>query len=119
MTWTLRISKASPSQNEFAFSNWRVAYRSKQEWATLIRGARGFLDVPKASGKRHLTIVRHGFRALDVPNIIGGAKGIIDNLVQLGLLVDDRPELLDLSARNEKLKRGEKPFTELILEEVA
>lgn len=117
--WTIRIDKASPSQNEFAFANWRVAHRSKSEWAILIRCGKGYLDVPKAIGKRHLTIVRHGERPLDVPNLIGGAKGIIDNLVQFGLLVDDRPELLDITARNHPLSKGEKPYTELILEDAA
>ncbi|BDU76268.1 hypothetical protein [Mesoterricola sediminis] len=117
MTWTLTIQRATPSQNEFAFSHWREGHRSKKLWAGLIRGAKGFLSIPRASGKRRLTVERHGHKALDIPNLIGGAKGIVDNLVQLRLLVDDTPELLEITGLNVALKRGEKPYTVLILED--
>jgi hypothetical protein len=116
--WTLRIDKASPSQNAFAFSHWRKAKASKDAWKMLIRCAKGFLEVPKATGKRRLTIERHSSGLLDEQNLIGGAKGIIDNLVQLGLLVDDRPELLELHAKQVKSSRAG-AHTLLILEEVA
>lgn len=119
--WTLRIEKPSPSQNEFAFSHWRKAKASKDAWKILIRGAAGFLDVPRAHGRRRLTIERHAKGILDEQNLIGGAKGIIDDLVQLGLLVDDKPACLELAKPvQERLQRGERrPYTLLILEEVA
>lgn len=121
MKWVLRIDKASPSQNEFAFANWRIAHRSKAEWKILIRAAHGFLDVPRAHGKRKLTIERHALGILDEQNLLGGAKGIIDNLVQLGLLVDDDPEHIEHGKPVQaRLKKGERrPYTLLILEEVA
>ena len=119
-TWILRIEKASPSQNEFAFSHWRKAKASKDAWKLLIRGAAGFLDIPGARGKRRLTIERHAKGTLDEQNLIGGAKGIIDDLVQLGLLVDDKPACLELGKPVQaRLKPGERrPYTLLILEEV-
>jgi len=119
--WVLRIEKPSPSQNEFAFANWRIAHRSKAEWKLLIRGSAGFLEVPRSHGKRRLTIERHAKGILDESNLIGGAKGIIDDLVQLGLLVDDKPEFLDLAKPVQaRLLKGERrPYTLLILEEVA
>lgn len=116
--YRLTIPKASPSQNEFAFSHWRKAHASKKLWALLIRASEGFVVVPKATAKRRLTIERHGRKALDVPNLIGGAKGIIDDLVQLGLLVDDDPRHLDVVALNAPLAKGEKPHTVLILEDL-
>lgn len=116
--WTLRIEAASPSQNAFAFSHWRKAKASKDAWKMLIRCAKGFLEIPKAEGKRTLTIERHSPRELDEPNLIGGAKGIIDNLVQLGLLVDDKPKFLDLRVKQVKVKKAGE-HTLLILEEVA
>lgn len=118
--WTLRIDKASPSQNIHDRSHWRQKVATKRLWLMLIRGARDFLDVPRAHGKRRLTIERHGRGILDEPNLIGGAKGLIDDLVQLGLLVDDKPTFLDLAKPIQvRVKRGERPHTLLILEEVA
>nr|WP_320131982.1 hypothetical protein [uncultured Holophaga sp.] len=119
--WTLRIEKACPSQNEFAWAHWRKAKSSKDAWKLLIRGASGFLDIPRARGKRRLTIERHARGTLDEQNLIGGAKGIIDDLVQLGLLVDDKPAFLELGRPVQaRLQKGERrPYTLLILEEVA
>ena len=120
MNWTLRIEKPSPSQNEFAFAHWRKAKASKDAWKLLIRGAPGFLEIPRAHGKRRLTIERHAKGTLDEQNLIGGAKGIIDDLVQLGLLVDDKPAFLDLGkpVQARVQKHEKRPYTLLILEEV-
>lgn len=120
MTWTLRIPLASPSLNAFAFAHWRVQHTTKKMWADVIRGTHGFLEIPKATGKRRLTIERHGKQPMDLDNLIGGAKGCItDNLRDLGLLVDDRPEMIEFHAVNVPLEKGEKPHTILIIEEVS
>ena len=41
-----------------------------------------------------LTIERLGIRELDRDNLVGGMKPIIDNLVKLGFLVDDTPDVI-------------------------
>ncbi len=75
--------------------------------------------IPKANGKRRLTIERYGKRRVDVDNIIGGAKSCItDNLRKLGLLLDDDDESVEFVARNCKLDKGQKPFTKIILTEI-
>ena len=119
MNWTLRIEKPSPSQNVLDRSNWRGRKASKDSWKMLIRGAPGFLDIPRAHGKRRLTIERHAKGTLDEQNLIGGAKGIIDDLVQLGLLVDDKPAFLDLGkpVQARVQKHEKRPYTLLILED--
>lgn len=119
--WILRIERPSPSQNTLERSHWRARKASKDAWKTLIRGAAGFLDIPRAHGRRRLTIERHAKGTLDEQNLIGGAKGLIDDLVQLGLLVDDRPAFLDLGkpVQIRLLKHERRPYTLLILEEVA
>lgn len=96
MTWSLTIPRACPSQNKHQWAHWGKVRREKQEWYNLIRAAEGFLDIPRATGKRKLTLERFGWGTLDEMNLIGGAKGIVDNLVQLGLLVDDKPSMLQL-----------------------
>ena len=121
MSWILRIEKPSPSQNVLDRANWRGRKASKDAWKLLIRGAVNFLDVPRAHGKRRLTIERHAKGTLDEQNLIGGAKGIIDDLVQLGLLVDDKPTFLDLGKPVQaRLSKGERrPYTLVILEDVS
>jgi hypothetical protein len=119
-THYLRLEAASPSLNDFtyAMSPFQQA-NAKKHWYYLIRGASGFLAVPRAAGKRHLTIERYGVRALDIDNLIGGAKCCItDNLVKLGLLKDDCEAWLELKAENVKLAKGEKPHTILILKDL-
>ena len=122
MSWTLRIDLASPSQNTHAWSHWRKAWKDKGEWNLRIRAATGFIAIPKAKGKRRLTIERIGWKKLDPLNLLGGAKGIVDCLVQAGLLVDDSEEWLVLGTPIQRLvdyRKGENPHTYLHLEEVA
>jgi len=47
----------------------------------------------------------------------GGCKGLVDDLVELGLLVDDAPAWIEHGTpRHVPLAKGENPFTVLILE---
>lgn len=115
--WELTINEASPSRNLFFHKHWSVEYHSKMRWLALIRAAPGFLGIPKATGKRRLTIERHG-RHIDPDNLIGGAKGIIDNLVALKLLVDDNEKYVESHGKCIPLTRGKKPKTVLILEDI-
>ena len=117
--WALRVNADLPSQNVWDRSGWQAKHRIKGIWKMFLRGAPGFLKVPPATGKRRLTIERHGRGTLDDSNIIGGAKGIIDDLVQLKLLVDDKPAFLEHGQPVQvRIKKGEKPFTLWILEDV-
>lgn len=117
------VPLASPSQNEFHYSHWTRQRVSKQQWSLLLQVAvnqwAGFSNELKpANGPRTLRIERHGKRPLDVPNGIGGAKGIIDCLVKMRLLVDDTPELLrSVDFENIKLQSHEAPHTIIILED--
>lgn len=119
MTWTLRLDDATPSQNILDRMHHLERHRYKQEWKWRIRAAKGFLAIPKAAGPRSLMIERHGRGTLDTANLIGGIKGIQDNLVELGLFLDDNPANLHLPMPSQhKLKRGEHPHTVLIIADV-
>lgn len=119
MTWTLRLDDASPSQNVLDRMHHLERYRYKQEWKWRIRAAKGFMAIPKAAGPRSLHVERHGRKELDTANLVGGLKGIQDDLVQLGLFVDDTPGLLALTYSQHKLSRGEHPHTILIIADLA
>lgn len=76
--------------------------------------------MPKATGPRSLAVERHGRGVLDTANLIGGLKGIIDNMVELGLFVDDNPKNLHFQLPTQhQLTRGQQPHTVLIIGEAA
>lgn len=96
MVYRLTIPRATPSQNSTDRSHWRKRYDLKSEWWWLIRAADGFLKITRATGKRRLTIERHA-RGIpqDPANVIGGTKGIVDDLVDLGILINDTQATVD------------------------
>lgn len=113
--------EACPSLNQYAYamSPFKQS-RDKRKWWALIRAGVGFLEVPRATRKRKLTIERHSPRGLDPDNLIGGAKRcIIDNLKAFRLIVDDSDKWIVLEARNVPLLKSEsKPYTMLYLEDL-
>lgn len=60
--------------------------------------------VPRASGRRKLTITRFAVsrrHLLDRGNLIGGCKPLLDAAIHQGLIVDDKEEYLDDEYRQE------------------
>lgn len=122
MIYSLRIDWPTPSQNVRDGQHWALRRRVKRDWSMLIRAASTFLKIPKAKGKRRLTIERHhrNGQHQDEANIHGGCKGIVDCLVLWQLLVDDAPAFIEHGTPIQiPLNKGEKPFTVLILEDIA
>lgn len=143
MNWTLRIDHIPPSGNVVMRMHWRVYHRLLEDWFLLVRGAGGFLDIPTARGKRRVTVVRYGRRTLDDENLAFSTKPIFDVLrpekveegvyksgkhkgepwrrkrLGHGLILEDDPTHVERRVLNGKLRKGERPYTLLILEEVA
>jgi len=102
LTWTIKVNHDCPSLNlyTYAMSPFKQS-RDKKMWWMLIRAGVGFLEVPRATGRRKLTIERHARKGLDPDNLLGGAKCCItDNLKKMGLLVDDNDKWVVLEGRN-------------------
>ncbi len=118
MTYELRINEASPTANKYAYAHWRVRHSDKKRWAKLLMVEAATRQIPAATGPRVLTLERHGRRRLDPDNMIGGAKGIIDELRKLKLLLNDDDKSVQIMARNVKLVKGETPYTVIILEDM-
>jgi hypothetical protein len=121
MKYALRIDAPTPSQNVRDAQHWALRRRVKTEWSWRIRAASTFLSIPKATGKRRLTIERHfKGKPQDEANIHGGSKGIVDALVEWKLLVDDSPDWIEHEHPVQlRLAPRQKPFTVLILEDIA
>jgi len=121
MRWHLVIPVPTPSQNTRERQHHMARHTCKGLWWWAIRAAPGFLLIPRATCKRRLTIERHAKGIpQDEANVHGGCKGIVDDLVQLRLLVDDSPAYIEHGIpRHVPLAKGERAFTVLILEDVA
>ena len=113
MTATFTIPEASPSLNRYAHAHWRVESNDKKRWMLmLLARSRG---VSEATGKRRLTVARHGVRKLDHDNFVGGLKGCIDCLRKLHLLVDDNEAGMELVCEQLPLSKGDDPHTTITL----
>ena len=121
MSWRLVIPVPTTSQNTRDRQHHMARHRSKGLWWWHIRAAPGFLLVPRATGRRRLTIERHArTQPQDEANVHGGCKGLVDDLVQLRLLIDDTPKWLEHGTpRHIPLAKGERAYTVLILEDCA
>ncbi len=109
MSWTLTIPRCIPSRNETSKQHWSARSRDIKRWAKDIGWAALAGNVPQATGKRRLRIVRvmgKGQKRFDEDN--HDIKALVDSLkppkVKRGtgasagcsLIVDDSPRYLDL-----------------------
>ncbi len=94
----LQVPVKLQSQNTGYNSHWSVKHRARKDMELVADVILKDLSpsLTKARGPRIMIIYNRG-RA-DVPNIIGGAKGLIDALVKKGVLIDDDPKNLVLAA---------------------
>jgi hypothetical protein len=112
------LPEATPSLNTFIRLHWTKRRRVKDSWSRLVLAHLPRGPGVEATGKRRLTVERHGKRAIDLDNLAGGLKPVIDTLRAFRLLVDDNPLMMELAVRNAKLARGEAPHTVILLEDL-
>lgn len=98
------IDEPTPSLNEMLRKHWTADRKLKTHWLRLVWvGVNG--QVPPMPLKRALiTITRVSPRVLDPDNVC--VKHLIDGLRSCGVLVDDTPEHITLTVRQEKGKAG-------------
>lgn len=92
---TLELPMAVPSLNAISKMHWAERNRVTGQWRWFIRIAvlNGKITVKKFDPAK-VTIERFGRRKLDDDNFRGGAKQLMDSLVNEGFLADDSPEHL-------------------------
>jgi len=125
--WVLYLPINVPSQNtlygnvrDHKAARWK--YRGHRDKAELLfRSARNNKRIPPARGKRRVTwerILGPRQREYDEPNFVGGLKPIIDALVRVGLLVDDKPKYYEGRYGQVTERRGDGPALRVTLEDV-
>lgn len=118
-SWTFTLPMVTPSLNQVRKMHWAQVKRDKDALAWMLVSALNKIpNVPRATGPRRLIIVRHGRKALDLDNLAGGCKSLIDVIKERKLLVDDSPTHCVLEFHQETTRKGD-PYTEILLEEIA
>lgn len=116
------VGEITPSLNVLLRMHFGERKRRARDWAARIlyavRCAGLDKETIRATGKRRLTIERHGRALLDADNLAGGAKDLTDEVKKFGLIRDDRPDLCELMFRQEKLLPKHKPHMVIILEDL-
>lgn len=67
-----------------------------------VKGEKG--DEPNCSPRHHVRIKSFRVRLLDVDNLYGGCKHLIDSLRLTGIIPDDDPASISLEVTQEKIK---------------
>lgn len=93
---------------------WMWRWRSAT-WASAMLGDVGLNKVStvsilaSANQRRHVTFTRHYSgrqQEFDHANLVGGAKGMVDAMVRVGLLVDDSPKWFEAEYRQIRSDRS-------------
>jgi len=71
----------------------------------------------RAEGKMRVKVVSHRKKLMDLDNLFGGLKVVLDAMRGIGLIQDDSPEHIDLDVSQVKIPGKTKAFTEIHLEE--
>lgn len=117
----LFLGEATPSLNVRKREHFGATKKWRKRWGVMLLPeimAQGGKEALKASGRRRVTIERHGKKALDADNLAGGAKELLDEIRTYGLIVDDSPKHAELVYTHVPLGRGIDPHTIVILEDI-
>jgi hypothetical protein len=91
------IYEAIKSQNTREKQHWGSRARDNKRWRAYVRAAMTPAERSQVVNvKRRVVITSIRGRLLDVGNLVGGAKGLVDALVQCGILVDDSPKWCEI-----------------------
>lgn len=117
------IGKVTPGLNTTLRRHPQARKRDRAEWSALLLYAmrRNGLtpDACKATGKRRVTIERYERgQGLDPDGLYGGAKDLLDSIVQHGLLIDDKPKFCELVITQHKPLSEAKKHLVITLEDL-
>lgn len=97
-TYTLTIERWTPVLKNRLLGNWRKRMRLKRADQPFLGWAMRTERVPPATGKRRVSLRAEGWGRGRLPDEDAFWLGLLDNLVFVGLLVDDGPAYCTLGA---------------------
>lgn len=118
MSWTFKLDYVTPSLNEIRSQHWAAQTRGKTAlgWI-LVSSLNQRPAIPLATGKRRVTITRHGKGQLDRDNLFGGAKDLVDAIKARRLILDDNPDACELIVK-QVVDRKATPHTVVTIEDL-
>ncbi len=100
MEHTIKLQLQIPSLNKLLRTHWALRRQKKQQWGLVIKNKTKEI---KNHQFNRLEITSHRTRMLDYDNLVGGCKEIIvDNIKNLGLIIDDDPKSVLVSYTQKK-----------------
>ena len=103
----LEIKKKIKSNNVMLRSHWSVKRTDRKEYALLVRSQMKLKKIKyiQPGSKCTIMIISYRKRLLDFDNLVGGAKTLVDALVEECLIHDDSPEYVNLIYEQYKAKQ--------------
>lgn len=100
----LTLPRAVLSQNKTTYAHWSAHSRDKAHWVKLLQRVAGTYIGLDLEYSEWSLIRRYAGRSkpYDFANLVGGAKPLIDSLVQLGIIRDDSEKHFKCSYSQEK-----------------
>lgn len=89
-TLTFTLPGLPPTLN--SRGHWRKRHRLNLLWQSMVAKAVAGQHPRKPLKKARLTLTRVSWRSMDRDNLVSGFKSIIDGMVNVGILEDDRWE---------------------------
>jgi hypothetical protein len=123
LCWAFFVPLPLPSLNDRVHNakagHWKYK-KQREEWCAAVRVAAHDAGVAKAIGRRTLTVRRFykgRQQERDYVNLVGGCKVVVDALVLEGLLVDDKPSLLEDRYEQMRVSKEHESGTWFVLSE--
>jgi Holliday junction resolvase RusA-like endonuclease len=108
----ISVSKPILSRNQFDGRHWYRKHKETQSWEAEIFAAL-LGKIKKARGPMRVKITSYRKRLLDMDNLWGGGKLLVDAMKRLGLILNDTPKLLNLEYTQKVQKAGQGTIIEI------
>lgn len=99
----IEIPMPTPSLNVYKRMHYHAQKRLRDQYTTILRLHTTAITRCKPHQMRRVTICRYGARLLDIDNLIGGCKPLVDALQRAGLLWDDSPRYVSIKYEQTKV----------------
>ena len=86
------------SRNKLDRQHWAIKRKANQTYQLFIRNQMRLKKIKADEQKKYkLVILSYRKKKLDVDNLYGGIKNLLDALVDEGFIYDDSPDYIDLN----------------------
>ena len=99
------IPELPKTPNQLLRRHWSTVMNEKKMWHRLVARACFTLYWDAPMEKAKILFIRRSTREPDYDGLTGSFKFVLDGLVKAGVLIDDKPSVVDVTYKWEKSKR--------------